>query len=317
MFKQILLPMDRSPVAECVLPHAVACALAFESQIILVHVLDLPQRAHWRRAVDPLNWQIRKAEAERYLGDLVERLKKAGRAGEKQILEGPAAEQIVEFSRQNEIPLIILSSHGQSGLSGWNVSSVVQKTILRAHTSVMIVPAFRPAPREMGGLRYRRILVPMDGSQRAECILPAAAMLARGEEVQIILAHIVKPPEMPRRTPLGREEADLVRLIVERNRAEATDYLEQVRSRLAGDIQTRVVIGEHIAKALHELVDAEKIDLVLMSAHGYSGQTRWPYGSIVMSFIMYGSTPLLIVQDVSQDEIAPTWAEIAAGKNPR
>ncbi len=317
MFNRILLPMDRSSLAECVLPHAVAIARTFESQVTLAHVMDPPQRANWRRAVDPLNWRIRKAEAESYLGDLVLRLQKTGLPAEKQVLEGHAAERIVEFSRKNDVPLIMISSHGQSGLTGWNVSGVVQKIILRAHTSIMIVRAYQAASLDVTGLRYRRMLVPIDGSQRAECVLPLATTLARSHEAQILLAHIVRRPEMPRRTPPTREDLELAERIVERNQEEAVHYVDQLRSRLAVEAQVRVLVSDHIAATLHELVDQEKIDLVLLSAHGYSGQTRWPFGSVVVSFITYGNTPLLIVQDLPQNKIEPTWAEIAAGKNGR
>ncbi len=315
MFNRILLPMDRSPLAECVLPHTVVVARAFESQVTLVHVMDPPHRANWRRAVDPLNWRIRKAEVESYLGDLVLRLQKAGLASEKQILEGPAAERIVEFSHKNDVPLIMLSSHGQSGLSGWNVSSVVQKIILRAHTSIMIVRAYQPASTDVTGLRYHRLLVPMDGSQRAECILPVVATLARAQEAQILLAHVARRPEMPRQTPPTDEDVELADRIVERNRAEAIQYLDQLRARLPGDIQARVLVSDHVAVTLHELVDQEKIYLVLLTAHGYSALTRWPYGSVVSSFITYGTSPLLIVQDLPQDKIEPTRAEVVARRN--
>ncbi len=315
MFNRILLPMDRSPLAECVLPHAVAVARAFESHVTLVHVMDPPHRTNWRRAVDPLNWRIRKAEAESYLGDLALRLQKAGLPAEKQILEGPAPDRIVEFSHKNDVPLMLLSSHGQSGLSGWNVSSVVQKIILRAHTSIMIVRAYQPASTDVIGLRYHRLLVPMDGSQRAECILPAVATLARAHEAQILLAHVVRRPEMPRRTLPTDEDVELADRLVERNRAEAIQYLDQLHSQLSGDIQARVLVSDHVAATLHELVDQEKIDLVLLTAHGYSALTRWPYGSVVSSFIAYGVTSLLIVQDLPQNQIEPTRAEVVARRN--
>jgi nucleotide-binding universal stress UspA family protein len=315
MFNRILLPMDRSPLAECVLPHAAAVAHAFESRITLVHVMDTPHRANWRHAVDPLNWRISKAEAESYLDDLALRLQKAGLTAEKQILEGEAADRIVEFSHKNSIPLIMVSSHGQSGLSGWNVSSVVQKIILRASTSILIVRAYQPASPEVTGLRYHRLLVPMDGSQRAECILPAVTTLARAHEAQILLAHVARRPEMPRRTRPTDEDVELADRIVERNRTEAVEYLDQLRSRLSGDIEARVLVGDHISVTLHELVDQEKIDLVLLAAHGYSALTRWPYGSVVTSFITYGATPLLIVQDLPPDQIERTRAEVAAKRN--
>jgi nucleotide-binding universal stress UspA family protein len=319
MFNRILLPMDRSSLAECVLPHAVAVARAFESLVTLVNAMESPDRANWRRAVDPLTWRIRKVEAESYLGDLAQRLQKAGVSTEKQILEGPAAEGIIEYSHKNHIPLIMLSSHGQSGLSDWNVSSIVQKIIARAHTSIMIVRAHRyqPASTEMTGLRYRRLLVPLDGSQRAESILPIVTTLVRAHEAQAVLAHVVHRPEMARRMPPTDEDVKLADRIVERNRAEATQYLDQLRSQLSGEVQARLLISEHVAAELHELVDQEKIDLVLLTAHGYSAQTRWPYGSVVGSFITYGTTPLFVVQDVSPDKIEPTWAEVAVGKNER
>jgi nucleotide-binding universal stress UspA family protein len=317
MFNRILLPMDRSPLAECVLPHAVAVARAFESQVTLVHVMESPHRANWRRPVDPLNWRIRKAQAESYLGDLALRLQEAGVPAEQEILEGPAAERIVEFSRKNTVPLIMLSSHGQSGLSGWNVSSIVQKIILRAYTSIMIVRAYQSVSTDMTALRYRRLLVPVDASQRAEVILPVVATLARAHGTQTLLAHVVRRPEMPRQIRPTDEDVKLADRLVERNQTEATQYLDQLRSRLSGEAQVRVLVSDHVAATLHELVDQEKIDLVLFTAHGYSSLTRWPYGSVVSSFITYGTTSLLIVQDLPQDKIDPTGAEVAAERNGR
>ena len=54
----------------------------------------------------------------------------------------------------------------------------------------------------------------------------------------------------------------------------------------------------------------ENVDLVVLSAHGCSGRTEWPYGSLVVNFIAYGTTPLLIVQDLSPDEVEHTQAEM-------
>ena len=312
MFNRILLPLDRSPLAESVLPHAIALARAFESQLTLLHVMDTARGSRWRRAVDPLNWQIRKVEAESYLHDLTLRLQQAGITPETRILEGHDAEQIIEFARNDHTELIILSSHGQSGMSEWNVSNVVQKIALRARTCIMIVRASQRATPDLARLHYRRILVPVDGSQRAECILPVAATLARAHEAQILLAHIVQPPQMPRRTPPSREDVELANRIVERNTAEVTQYLEQLRSQLSGQVEPRVLVSDHVSATLHELVEQEQSDLVLLSAHGFASRTRWLYGDVVTSFISYGTTPLLIMQDVSPERIGSTQAETTA-----
>ena len=306
MFNNILVPLDRSSLAECVLPHVVAIARAFESQVTLLHVMDSTPRA-----VDPLDWQIRKAEAEAYMHDLALRLQEASLPIERHLMEGQAAERIVEFAHHHQANLILLSSHGQSGLSGWNVSSVVQKIVLRACTSIMVVRAYRPVPPELTELRYRRLLIPLDGSQRAECVLPQAATLARAHQAQIMLAYVVQRPDMPRRTPPTPEDIELADQVVERNRTEAVEYLEQVKSRLPGEVDTRVLVSEHVFSTLTELADQERIDLVFLSAHGYSGQTRWLYGSLVISFIVYGATPLLIVQDLSAEEMERAKAKMS------
>src|SRR5512143_982776 len=225
MFNSILLPLDRSELAECVLPHAFAVARAFGSQVTLLNVMDVPREARWRNAMDPLNWQIRKAEANAYLHEVDLRLQAAGLLTETHILEGVAAEQVIGFSDTYAPHLIILSSHGQSGLSEWGVSSVVHKIAQRARTSVMIVRAAQPVAADATDFHYRRILVPMDGTPRAEYVLPAASALARAHEAQIVLVHVVQRPPMPRRTPPSREDLELADQVVERNQAEANQYL--------------------------------------------------------------------------------------------
>lgn len=301
MFSRIMLPLDGSPLAESVLPHAVAFGLAFDSQITLVHVLDTARGSRGRRAIDPLNWQIRKLEAETYLQDVTRRLQETGVTAESRILEGHDAEQIIEFARSDRTQLILLSSHGQTGMSPWNVSNVVQKIALSVHTAVMIVRATQPLGAEITGLRYRRLLVPVDGSQRAECILPVAATLARAHQAEILLTHIVQQPQMPRRTPPSREDVELANRIVERNRSEVVQYLEQLRSQLSAQVEPRVLVSDHVAETLHELVEQEQTDLVLLSAHGCSTPTRSRYSDVVTSFVAYGTTPLLIAQDITSE----------------
>src|SRR5512142_3205555 len=231
MFDRILIPMDRSPLAECVLPHAVTMARTFESRLVLVHVLESPQQANRRRAVDPLNWRIRKAEAEAYLKDLSQRLQRESVSVGNEILEGPAAEQIVELANAEDYPLILLSSHGQSGLTGWNLSSIAQKIVLRAHTSIMVVRAYQTASNDITPFRYHRLLVPLDGSQRAEFVLPVASTLASTQGAEILLAHVARRPELPRQPPLAPEDIELAERLVGRNQAEATEYLDRIRSR--------------------------------------------------------------------------------------
>jgi hypothetical protein len=73
-----------------------------------------------------------------------------------------------------------------------------------------------------------------------------------------------------------------------------------------------VLVNEHVPATLLQLADDEGVDMVVMSAHGYSGETRFLYGGVVLSFIIYGSTPVLIGQDVPMDKLLPNPAEIWA-----
>ncbi|TEU15605.1 MAG: universal stress protein [Anaerolineales bacterium] len=312
MFDHILVPLDGSSLAECVLPHVVAVAHAFGSRVTLLQVLEQTRTPGATRSVDPLGWHIRKAEAEAYLEEVVGRLQEVDLRTENTLLEGQAVERIIEFAHDQNVGLILLSSHGRSGLSGWNVSSVVQKIILRAYVPVMIVRAYQPVTSDLTGLRYRRLLVPLDCSRRAECILPLATTLAGFHKSEVLLVHVVSRPQMPCRVPLTREDSELANRITERNRLEATTYLEQLQSWLDVDVQTRLLLSNNAIETLHDLVEQEEIDLAILSAHGYSGGTKWPYGSVAISFIAYGTTPLFIMQDLAPDEVKPTQAEVAA-----
>jgi nucleotide-binding universal stress UspA family protein len=312
MFQRILIPLDGSVLAECVLPHAVLIARAFEPEVILLRVQDPAGQMTRPRPVDPLEWQIRKAEGETYLEEIASRLQSVGIHPRIEIREGKAAQTIIQFAQQQDVDLILMSSHGQSGLSPWNVSSVVQQVILRAHRSIMIVRAYEPPVDQLDGLQYRRVLVPLDCSARAEAVLPIAESLARFYDFEILVAHSVRLPEIPRRTTPTQEDQDLADRLTERNQEEAEKYLAELKSRLSKPVETRLLVSDKTSLSLHILVEDEKVDLVLMSAHGYSGDPHWPYGSVVVSFIIYGSTPLLIFQDLPEDQIEPTRAELEA-----
>ena len=312
MFKRILLPLDNSKLAECVLPHLMALARVCEPEVLLLRVSEPFGVTARLRLIDPVDWQIRKAEAGSYLTSIAESLQDAGLRVTTQLCDGKPAEQIIEVAHTWNADLILMSSHGQSGLSPWNVSSVVQQVILRAHRSLMIIRAYQPVTSDLTSLRYRKIFLPLDGSQRAEMPVTLAESLAQVHGSEILAAHVVRQPELPRRTAASQEDLQLVNQLTERNRAEALQYLEDLKSRIDIPIQTILVVSPSISRSLHQIVDENDVDLTIISAHGYSGDTRWPFGSVGLGFIVYGSTPLLILQDLPTNRIEPTQAEIAA-----
>ncbi len=117
---------------------------------------------------------------------------------------------------------------------------------------------------------------------------------------------------MARAKPPTQEDINLAARIVERNQEEMTKLLEQLQARLDVSARTIVLTDDHVATARHNLAKQEKVDLVVLSAHGYSGKTKWPYGSVATTFIEYGVTHLLVVQDLPPGTIEPSEAETVA-----
>lgn len=313
MFTHILVPLDGSALAECVLPHTVALSQALGGRITLLRVAESSGES--MPTVDTFGWHIHKAEAFAYLESVSARLQReAALETQTVVQEGRAAESILKFAASEDVDLIVLSSHGRSGLSRWNISSVVQKIVWQAYLPVMIVRAYQPTLAEWTSFRYRKLMVPLDGSLRAEYVLPLATALARFHQAQLLLAHVVARSHLACVPAPQAEDLALAEQLTERNHLAASRYLEELCARLSAEVETRarLVVSKDVTTALHEIVEEEGVDLIILCAHGQSARTRWPYGNTVASFITYGITPLLIVQDLAPHEVQRSKAEIMA-----
>jgi nucleotide-binding universal stress UspA family protein len=299
MMDHILLPLDGSPLAECVLPHAVALARAFSAEITLLHVLTRPTGSE-QAPMDTLSWHLRKTEAQSYLDGIAESLDALGLPVRTVVREGSASNRIVELANGGSTDLIMLSTHGRSALGRWSISGVVQEIMLRVNISTAIVRAHQSCPDDLGGLTYKRLLIPLDGSPRAEATLQVAAALARAQGSQLLLAHVVERPDVAQPLRFGPEEREMADRLVAHNTREAQRYLEEVQSWLSTPAEIKLQEAHQVARTLHEMVTDSGVDLVLLSAHGHSGQARWRYGGIALTFIVYGTTPLMIMQDIPE-----------------
>ncbi|MDQ4079013.1 MAG: universal stress protein [Chloroflexota bacterium] len=293
MFDHILIPLDGSSLAECVVPHAVGMVDAFDSRLTLLSVVK--DREPYPRL--SLGWRYRRARATQYLEQLTRRLKEAGIYTDQQVVQGKAAASIVAYAEAQDVDLILLSSHGASGPSHWNISSVVQKVVQHAYRSMMIVRAYQLVPLDLTPVRYARLLVPLDGSQRAEQALPVAVALARHHDADLLLAHVIRPPELPQRAPSSPEDYQLAEHLTARHHQSAIRYLEQLQEQLSPTPTVHIVVNEKVSASLHDLVEAEEVDMLVASARGHSSSSRWPHGSITSNLISYATVPLLVVQD--------------------
>ena len=314
MFTHILVPLDGSALAECVFPHVLSLAAAFDAPVTLLYVLERPRDTGPLEPIDPLKWHLKKNEAGIYLDRILAYFQNAGLKVESSIQEGPAAEGIINFANNNQVDLIILSTHGSSGMSQWNVSSVVQKIILLANKSILLVRAQEPAPLETQKARYTRLFIGLDCSARAELAIPVAIRLASHFKAKLIIGSVVQKPEIVNRLPMSEEDTEMIERVAEYNHKAAAHYLEQIQAQLSQtgiELSTRLLVSENQISCLHNLVEDEKADVVMLAAHGHSGEGRWPYGSVATSFIAYGSTALLIIQDLTENELKTTKKEPA------
>jgi len=311
MFDRILIPLDGSQMALCALSAAFGLASTFDSEIELVHVLS-KETPDTTTQIDPLLWHMRKAEIETYLSSIAQRSLKYELQVKRTILEGDAAERIIAHVAAQDINLIVMSSHGNSGMSGWSVSSVAQKIIARANRSIMLVRAFQQLPateQQIDSFPFKNLLVPLDGSRRAEGILPIANKLAADHEATVWLVHVTTPSSLVLPFQARSEEATSQSEIAAQYKHAAAGYLRRVQSQLECRTKTAALEGDAIISTLNHFAEREAIDLMLLCAHGHSN-AKQPYGTVVTSAIINGNVSVFIFQDLSPIEIEPTHAEI-------
>lgn len=298
MLNHILVPLDGSALAERVIPHVIALAKPFNAKITLVHVLEQHLESQTLYKTDPLNWYLRKSAADLYLKRLQDDLQVHQLSIQTIVLEGFIEEKIVDFVHTSHVDLLILSGYGATRNKGWGVSSIVQNILQRIRISTLIIRHNHVDDSAIIGLQYQKLLVALDGSQRAESVLSIVVTLATAYEPEILLVHVVRKPEMARHMPLSPEDNELANRITARNLEEGRKYLKHAQSLLPINAQIQLLVSDNVATTLENVTKQEQIDLLILSAHGYSGEARWPYGSITNRFITDSTIPLLIVQDL-------------------
>ena len=301
LVERILVPLDGSRLAECVLPHAIALARIFDAELILVRVQESLPGNHPR--VDSLSWRLGKAEVEAYLRSTAERIAEVGVRVSTYAEQGKCAEAVIEAARRHGAGLIALSSHGRGGETPFRLGSTAQKLIDSATTSVLLVRARQePLRDDWNTCPYRRILVAVDGSPRSEWALSLAAGMAERAQAELLLAQVVPVPELVVRHPPSTEEEELRESLVETNRRAALDYLEALRCRCANEntpVRTRLEVSEHAAETIEDLCDEEDVDLVVINAHGRGcGPASRLHGRFADQLLHQGRHTTLLFQDL-------------------
>jgi nucleotide-binding universal stress UspA family protein len=140
---------------------------------------------------------------------------------------------------------------------------------------------------------YRRVLVPLDGSELAEAILPFAEQIAGPLDAELLLVRVVEP--IVAAVGLATGDVGGVDALLHHQMA-AKRYLREIAERLAArglKVRTVAALGVPATEIL-AMVEAEKADLVAMTTHGRSGVRRLLFGSVAQEVLRATSVPVLL-----------------------
>lgn len=273
MLQRILVPLDGSPFADRILEQVERLLVSPDQALLLLTVLP----AH----DDPTVHAQARRDAEAHLTGVRDRLRARGVSASFEVMTGDPAEAIAGEAGRLRADLVVMATHGRSGPARWVRGSVAEEVIRR---SLVPVLSANPTTLEVtpGGAPFRRILVPLDGSDLAMDILPLVEGVAKRCQAEVLL--------------LGSDESCSNALEYLRAGEQVKAALEPVVARLrAGGIEARALAG--VGPAAVEIVDAaerERVDLVAMSTHGRSGASRWIFGSVAEQVLRSCTRPLLV-----------------------
>ena len=297
-FRRIAVCVDGSEMGETVVLHAAMVAAAFGAPLTILRVLETESNAD-TTPPDPLDWGVRQREARAYLDRLVSLAGRRDIDVRAELIQGRAAEQICGWALQHGTDLTVLASHGEHGRSEWTLSSTARKLVDGLPGSLLLVPADGDR-REVSAVRYRRIMVPLDGSARAESVLPIATRLALAHEADLLIAHVTPAPDLTKVGPLTAQDLELEQRVIARNERVARSYLDQIRARMSeAGIAARTVISRSgdARTRLARLVRREGVDLIILSAYGRRGPRDTPCGSVAAHLLTQVAAPLLVVRE--------------------
>jgi nucleotide-binding universal stress UspA family protein len=277
MYERIIVPLDGSKLAEVALPYAEELAAKMDSYISLLSVLPSEEASEHQQFQTYIKKiaEVTKFHAQKYTengGSKPIKVLTATRTGNP-------AESIIEYANKVPFQLIVMASHGRSGVNRWAVGSVADK-VVRANISqpVMLVRA----KESRSDIREKRILkkalVPLDGSTGSEAVIPYISKMASKLHMELMLLN-VKPKN-------------------NHDNGDSESYLQDWCIKFKGEAITagyKVITGS-VADKIIDTADEFAFDLVAMSTRGKGGLNLWSLGSVAQKVFLGGNTPLLLVR---------------------
>lgn len=266
LIQRLLLPLDGSPFAEHALPPARLLAQAFGAPLTLVRVVEGEDSA-----------ESTPNHAAAYLDHVAELLRRAAVDARPVVLHGHAVRGINRAAREHRADLIIISTHGHTGMRRLMLGSVAEALVqTRARPVLLVRPAADDARRADA---LRRLLVALDGSSFAEQALPYAEALALALRAEVVLLSVLHAPD----DAAGR--------------AATVAYVDGIAAALGqrGVAARGLVTGAEAAATIVAEADGQAADLIVLATRGRGGLERLLLGSVATAVVRDAPCPVLLI----------------------
>jgi nucleotide-binding universal stress UspA family protein len=225
-----------------------------------------------------------------------------GRPIELRLEQGYPAERIAAVAREIDADLTILGSQGERGVGVWNLGSTAQQVLAAAQGSVLIARAMAEGDSVVCP---KRILVPLDGSVRAESVLPAALRLGSEHGAELLLVYVVHEPATTA-VLCAPEDIAVAENLATRLAISGKRYLDGLCDQLVREgASARAVVlrSKDERQTLLELSVKERSDLIVLSAHGSTCNASLNFGSVTATLLTHSKIPLLVFQDLRESVV--------------
>jgi nucleotide-binding universal stress UspA family protein len=299
MFTKILVPLDQSPLAEQALGQASAVAKASHAAMDLLLVHQALPFAGFGDA--PWNAEQQNDE-QMYLRALADEVASGATVPVKcVVLRGEPVETICAQAREVEADLIVMTTHGRTGLSRSWLGSVADGVLRHSSIPVLMLRPIEGKARRIAAHHlFKTILVPVDDSAASADILPSATSLARCSNARVLLLRVVQPVPllmtdlaMPFASPPVIADEPATAGVVAEARQQLDDLAGRMRDVGVVDVGVHVVVATHVARALLEFAPQHDVDAIAMSTHG-RGMSRLFVGSVADKVLRGSSVPMLL-----------------------
>lgn len=299
MQKRVLVPLDGSPLADRILVQLRRLLAASDREAVLVTVVPTDG--------DAAAVEREQQDARDRLAGLRDALVEQGALASIEVLAGDATEQIVAHAQRIGAELVVMATHGRTGLNRFVLGSVAESVIRACPVPVLVAnPRAVDARGANGELRLGKLLVPLDGSETAREVLPLVEAVARRYESEVLLLHVHWSP------PIGDT---YMASYVPPPPEQVVALLEPVKKALEErGIRARSLAGYGPeAQAILDAAEREDVDLVVMTTHGRGGLSRWLLGSVAEQVLRRCTRPLLVQRMRPAEPAARTLPPIPEG----